>query len=105
MGGPNSSDLAGAQGPLVDSPDLTDAGETHETIHWESGMRYQVSSSPILSTNWAFSLPLFPQTPAQATVEIGDAMPSSPGVTRGRFQDRSGQRFRTGVGAVTMGMD
>ena len=33
------------------------AAETHETFHLESGMRYQVSSSPILSTDWAFRLP------------------------------------------------
>jgi hypothetical protein len=37
------------------------AAETHETFHRESGMRYQVSPSPILSTNRAFSLPLYPQ--------------------------------------------
>jgi hypothetical protein len=29
---------------------------TTAAAHVESGMRYQVSSSPILSTNWAFSL-------------------------------------------------
>ena len=38
------------------------AGETDETFHQESGMRYQVSSSPILSTNLGFSLPLYPHS-------------------------------------------
>ena len=32
-----------------------DAVEMHETFDWESGMRYQVSSRLILSTNRAFS--------------------------------------------------
>jgi hypothetical protein len=31
----------------------------------DSGMRYQVSSRPILSTNWAFSFPLYPQDLAE----------------------------------------
>ena len=45
------------------------AAETYETFHWESGMRYQVSSSPILSTNWAFSLPPYPHSYPQDSRE------------------------------------
>jgi hypothetical protein len=35
----------------------------------ESGMRYQVSSSPILSTNWTFSLPPYPHSYPQDSRE------------------------------------
>jgi hypothetical protein len=45
------------------------AAETHETFHQESGMRYQVSSSPILSTNWAFAFPRYPHSYPQDSLE------------------------------------
>ena len=45
------------------------AVETHETVHWESGMRYQVLSTPTLSTNWAFWLPLYPHSYPQSSGE------------------------------------
>ena len=45
------------------------AAETHETFHWESGMRYQVSSRPIPSTNSAFWLPLCPHSYPQSSGE------------------------------------
>ena len=38
------------------------AAETHEAIHSESGMRYQVPSRSILSTNRVCSLPLYPHS-------------------------------------------
>jgi len=58
------------------------AAETHETFHRESGMRYQVSSSPILSTNWALSLPLYPHSYPQGLARAGLPRLASPTVAR-----------------------
>ena len=41
-------------------------------------MRYQVSSSPILSTNWAFSPPLYPQLAREGVTLPGSARASWP---------------------------
>jgi len=57
-------------------PPTMTLGGTHGTEYSASGMRYQVSSSPILSTNWAFSLPLYPHSYPQLARE-GVTIPGS----------------------------
>jgi hypothetical protein len=66
------------------------AAETHETFHWESGMRYQSRPHrPDSRSNWGFSVSVESAVPLLVPFRLND-------VHLGMGDPRLGKRFRSG---------